>query len=347
MPAEIFGERFYGKREPAWHRIGTVFTEPLTVSEAVEKAGLDYKITLEPIYWIRDRDNEWVGIKNKVAIVRGPTDDDPQDRVFGIVSENYSVIPNTDLGEIIDPLVDQWPLETVGALKRGEQVFFTLDAGGVEIGGEEVQQYFLLTDSKDGKGALTIAFVPLRVVCQNTLVTGLRSSSVSVSVRHYQKVEQETRTWVHLVKAAEEAEEKVVDTLRMMAAATLTPDEINEVINTSYPLPKTSKRVALYSQFKDALGGTDLEERAKKEMQAFVTQADRIMQTRASAKELLEKFNDEQPKLADTGWAVYNAVVELEDWRDGRERSIEVSSLFGRRADTKKAAFAKTLQVIK
>ena len=31
MPASIFGERFYGRRQPAWHRIGTVMDLDATV----------------------------------------------------------------------------------------------------------------------------------------------------------------------------------------------------------------------------------------------------------------------------------------------------------------------------
>ena len=32
MPASIFGDRFVGFKEPAWHGLGKVFTEKLTVS---------------------------------------------------------------------------------------------------------------------------------------------------------------------------------------------------------------------------------------------------------------------------------------------------------------------------
>mgnify|MGYP003676594407 CR=1 FL=1 len=36
MPASIFGERFFGRRQPAWHRIGTVMDTDATVSEAMK-----------------------------------------------------------------------------------------------------------------------------------------------------------------------------------------------------------------------------------------------------------------------------------------------------------------------
>ena len=340
MPAEIFGERFYGFREPAWHRIGEVFTEPISVSEAVEKAGLDYKVGLEPLYY----GENFVPVARKKAIVRGKTVDDPQERVFGIVGDSYQVVTNQEIARLVDPLVEKWPLDAIGALGRGETIFVTLNAGEMEVGGEEVQQYFLLTDRKDGKGALTIAFVPLRVVCQNTLITGLRGSSVSVSVRHFPSISQETRAWVDLVRAAEEARAKVLDVLKMMTRVKLTALEVENVLAAAYPYPSVTEKMALYNQFKDALEESDLAKKAEKEAKVWSTQFERATKLRASARELLQKFNDEAPDLADSAWAIYNAVVELEDWRDGRERSPETSSLFGMRADRKRKAFAAVLQ---
>lgn len=342
MPADIFGDRFYGLREPAWHRIGTVFTEPLSVSEAVRRAGLDYSVKLESLYYGENMSS----IPDRKAIVRGETPDDPVDRVFGIVSSDYHVMSNKELAKVLDPLVEKWPLDTIGALGKGETIFVTLDAGSMSIGGEEVQQYFLLTDRKDGKGALTIAFVPLRVVCQNTLITGLRGSSVSVSVRHYASVSSETQAWVDLVKAAEEAEEKVVDVLRAMAKAKLSAAEIESVIAAAYPLPAVTGRMDLYVQFEDVLVGTDLEDKVSRERKAWDAAFDRTMKLREAAQEILGQFNDNSPDLADSAWAVYNSIVELEDWRQGRERSIETSALFGARADRKRKAFADVLEYV-
>ena len=34
MPATLFGERFIGRREPAWHRLGEVFDENLSKEQA-------------------------------------------------------------------------------------------------------------------------------------------------------------------------------------------------------------------------------------------------------------------------------------------------------------------------
>ena len=52
MPASIFEDKFVEResRTPAWHGLGTVFTEKLTVSEAVEKAGVGFEVYKTPNY---------------------------------------------------------------------------------------------------------------------------------------------------------------------------------------------------------------------------------------------------------------------------------------------------------
>ena len=46
MPATLFGERFIGRREPAWHRLGEVFPadEKMTASEAMQRADILFGI---------------------------------------------------------------------------------------------------------------------------------------------------------------------------------------------------------------------------------------------------------------------------------------------------------------
>jgi hypothetical protein len=44
MPASIFGSRFTGRREPAWHGLGTVFEDAPLASEAIVRSGMDYVV---------------------------------------------------------------------------------------------------------------------------------------------------------------------------------------------------------------------------------------------------------------------------------------------------------------
>jgi hypothetical protein len=129
MPASIFGSRFTGKREPAWHGLGTVFEDAPLASEAIVRSGMDYVVAKCPLFI----DTPW-GPMNpeagdagaKFALVRQPVADDMEPRLFGVCSADYEVVQNTELAEILDPLTRRWPVETAACLGLGETVLVTL-----------------------------------------------------------------------------------------------------------------------------------------------------------------------------------------------------------------------------
>ena len=69
---------------------------------------------------------------------------------------------------------------------------------------------------------------------------------------------------------------------------------------------------------------------------------ERVEKIRAGALERFHVFNDEYPRLANTPWAMWQAVVETEDYRRGHADSA--TALFGQRANTKARAFKTALE---
>ena len=90
MPASIFGERFFGRRQPAWHRIGTVMDTNATVSEAMQYVDVDFEIYTTPTY-ISLPDGTQIQTDHN-AIMREPTTDDPQHRILSVVGGDWPPI---------------------------------------------------------------------------------------------------------------------------------------------------------------------------------------------------------------------------------------------------------------
>ncbi|KKL93629.1 hypothetical protein LCGC14_1872830, partial [marine sediment metagenome] len=129
MPASLFGERFLSYREPAWHRLGLVLDEPITALKAFRKMG-PYEVKLIPLSAVGMTDVE---IPHR-AIVRTGTNDDPNNRVFGIVSEDYVLIQPKEFCEIWDEHVAE-PIETIGALQQGETLFISTKLPSFDVNG--------------------------------------------------------------------------------------------------------------------------------------------------------------------------------------------------------------------
>ena len=229
MAHELFGQRFYGYREPAWHGLGKIFTHEPTAIEAFREAGLMYEIRKVPVFAYIDGTNHLV--QDQWALVREPTEDDPEYKVFGLVGEQYCVVNNADIAPIVDILAQEWPIETVGALKDGRTIFVTLRAGLDEIEGDEIAKFFLLTDTKDGSGALKLAFTPVRVVCQNTLTSALHGTRDQFSLIHNDFVRMDLKAAIDIIAASKRQEANVLEVFRRMAAVQRDIEELDRIIS--------------------------------------------------------------------------------------------------------------------
>jgi phage/plasmid-like protein (TIGR03299 family) len=338
----IFGQRFASVRQPAWHALGTVLQKAVKPSVAVKRFGLDYRVSIEPMVVNVDGQSIAVG---KNGIMRGPTADDPTWHYFGTVGEKYELVQNTDLGKIMDALAEVWGMETIGALDSGKTIFMTFKTGPQDIEGDAIEGYFLVVDVKDGGTTLKCAYTPVRVVCENTLRSGLRQATVAVSLKHLLGAKDQLAARVGLIKKARVAIDDTTAVFRQLARAHVTPSQANLMFDEVYPLPRVPEDAALVD-WSEADLGAQLFKGVVNTMYDYNYYVKRAQDLRAGALQLYEKLNDEFPKLAGTAWHAWNAVVECADYREGG-RAPEASALFGQRAREKKSAFDIAVRMAK
>ena len=343
MPASIFGERFYGRRTPAWHRIGTVMNIDATVSEAMKYVDVDFEIFTSPAF-VEMPDGTRLKTDHN-AIVREPTKDDDQYRILSVVGGEWTPIQMRDLATYLDPISEKYPVETLGAIGHGEKIFLTLDAGESAIAGEDHKLYYLVTDHRDGMGALTIAFTPVRVVCQNTLTTGLSSAKVSVSLSHNRMIKADTQWYTNIFNSMLRSQDQVVAQMNHLADFVLDDGEAQKVIDAAYPPTSTPRRLKLSNGITqdDVPKETWLKilNDTKYDRERYDKQRERDERIRAGALERFHVFNDEFPNNANTPWAIWQAVVETEDYRKGHSNSA--TAVYGERANRKARAFRAAL----
>lgn len=341
MAANLFGERFLGFREPAWHSLGKTFDQPITAVEAVRQGGLEYTIEKYPLF------AEGGYPTGKFGIFREPTMDDMQYRFLGVCGEEYNIVQNTMIAEILDPLTKMWPVETVGALGVGETMFLSLDAGDAEVHGEHIKQFFLITDTRDGGTSMRIAFTPIRVVCQNTLVSGLKQATVSAALQHGFNIEQTLRTRVTLLEKMQKARVATMATFEALASAAIQDDDAQTIFTLAYPNPKRTDKLELLEDF-DSVNGPEmlgaLYDEATRAEQSWLYYTKRAETMREGVRSTYDRLCDEHPGIASTAWAAYNAVVEFADFREGS--NVAKSALFGSRSAEKKRAFAAALAYV-
>jgi len=302
-------ESFASFREPAWHGLGTVFTEEKSTLEMLEAANLNgWNVRLEdmitPSHLTSDKQYQYVLRTN-------PTDNTQTD-ILGVVGERYHVMQNEDLFSFGDNILDgggRW--ETAGSIKGGRVVFGSLaleretilDPNGVA---DKVKTYLLINTSHDGSIAIQASITPVRVVCANTLNLALGSIKKKNGVKQSFKI-RHTQTASGKVQVARETlgmANKYMDAFDIMAKAMIekevTAMDFHNIVLASYAKPE-----------KDSKGAVKKWENKIDVINDIYT----------------GEFNG---MIAGTAWGAFNALTERLDWyrsaRGGSNESILASA---------------------
>ena len=161
--------------EVPWHGQGIGVKNCPTSKEAIELAGLDWKVEPKPIF--DQHGNEIHGYKVNVRSSDG--------KPLGVVSDKYKVVQNEEAFAFTDELLGEGvQYESAGSLASGKRVWLLARLEGTTLAEEKIDPYLVFTNTHDGTGAIKVAVSPIRVVCQNTLNLALKKASRHWSCMH-------------------------------------------------------------------------------------------------------------------------------------------------------------------
>jgi phage/plasmid-like protein (TIGR03299 family) len=210
--------------ESAWHGLGVQLPNLATSAEAMEHAGLDYRVDKKPIYLLGEKSRE-VKIEHTFATLRTDTE-----TPLGIVGERYRVLQNRDAFEFFDALVGRGEAiyETAGVLGRGEKIWLLAKLPGyVKVGSEDIiNKYLLLTNTHDGSSVVRAKLTPIRVVCQNTLSVALSGSEQEVRIRHTRNAVEKLKEAHRLLGLTNQVYEQLSAIFNRMQLRTITSEEL-------------------------------------------------------------------------------------------------------------------------
>ena len=289
-------EAFASFREPAWHGLGTVFTEEKSTREMLDAAYLsNWNVRLEPVTYPKG----YNVVSPSYMVVRNNPFGEGID-VLSTVGERYRELQNEELFHFGDALLDGGRWETAGSIKNGRVVFGSLaleretvlDPNGVS---DKVKSYLLVHTSHDGSTAVQASITPVRVVCQNTLNMALRGVKQSFKIRHTQTVGGKVAAAREALALANSYLDEFDKEAQALIATEITKAKFDKIIEAVYPRPD-----------KDAKGA----------IKKWETKVDLIEEIYGS---------DTTNMVAGTAWGAFNALTERLDWhRKGRgERGQE------------------------
>ena len=221
-------ESMFYVRETPWHGLGTKVLEAPASKDALQLAGLDWRVLQEPIYTAMEELVD--GYKANVR--------DSDRKVLGVVTDRYRVIQNDEAFAFTDELLGAGvKYETAGSLQGGRKVWLLAHMPHEYIiSGERISPYLLISNTHDGSGAIKVALTPIRVVCQNTLNLALANAKRSWSMIHTGDIKekmQEARDTLFLAENYMDELGKEFEALRMKK---LTDKQVMEYIEILLPI---------------------------------------------------------------------------------------------------------------
>ena len=221
-------ESMFYVRETPWHGLGTKVLEAPASKDALQLAGLNWRVMQEPIYTAMEELVD--GYKANVR--------DSDRKVLGVVTDRYRVIQNDEAFAFTDGLLGEGvKYETAGSLQGGRRVLLLAHMPHEYIiSGERISPYLLFSNTHDGSGAIKVALTPIRVVCQNTLNLALSEAKRSWSMIHTGDIRekmQEARDTLFLAEHYMDELGKEFESLRMKK---LTDKQVLEYIEVLLPI---------------------------------------------------------------------------------------------------------------
>lgn len=174
MPANV--ESMFYVRTAPWHGLGTRVEEAVNSREALEIAGLNWKVIQKEL-----KTEDGKAVEGFKANVR-----DMDEQVLGVVTNRYKVVQNEEAFAFTDELLGRGvTYETAGSIQNGRRTWILARLPQrYIINGDEIIPYLVFMNSHDGAGAMKAAMTPIRVVCQNTLNLALTTAKRSWSANH-------------------------------------------------------------------------------------------------------------------------------------------------------------------
>lgn len=287
MPAAIANangrDLFASFREPAWHKLGNVFSQTVTdYAEMLKLSGLDYTVRQEEMATVSG-----LFVPGQFAMV---ADIEGESRILGVTGARYEIVQNADAFSFLQSLSDGARWETAGALGNGNKVFGSiaferetvLDPSGVS---DTVKTYALVYNSHDGSTALGYGLTPTRVVCQNTLNVALGNISQSGKIRH-----------------TASAEDRMRERAEMFRHANVYFDAFDEEAKRLFAKPVTDKQ---FDNLLTRVIGKAPENNAKGRLSKYENKREMFTQAWKG---------EPNAGIRGTAWGAFNALTEANQW---------------------------------
>jgi phage/plasmid-like protein (TIGR03299 family) len=220
-------ETMFSVREMPWHGQGLILADYPTYDAAIKASGLQWEV--EKVKAVQRLKDGTIRELPGEFEIRRETDG----QHYGFVKETYVPFQNQELFDLAREMVGLGAkIETAGSLDKGRVTWMCAKTEGSTFAEEFIQDYYILTNTHGGGGAIRAAISPIRVVCQNTLNASLGAAKRSWSYRHTTNVKSHVDEAIQTLKNGQAYMEALGQEIDQMKRAKISEEKARQVLDT-------------------------------------------------------------------------------------------------------------------
>ena len=313
-------QTMFSTKETPWHREGVILSEYPSRAEAIQAAGLGWKVEKRPIFFpatMSDGREVSQPVAKTFALVR--TDSQV---ALGLVGKDYKPFQNEECFSLCEALSATGSIkwETAGALGEGERVWCLAKVeGGFKVGeGDEIEPFALVVNAHDKSLGIRIVPTPIRVVCQNTLALaldhafkrsagrdGAKGRAKFISLRHTGNLDEKIAEARLAMSRVVREVEMVAENGQSLARRAITAAQVKAFASALLVLP-----VAPNPEEERFLQDHAAFDRARAR---YEKARDKVLIARGSVADLMDDPTNRTQAAAGTWWGVYNSATAYAD----------------------------------
>lgn len=299
--------------EVPWHGLGVEVLDDLTPAQMMEKAGLDWTVEKQPMFYRHEGDLH--AVPGKEVLVRN-TDG----KILDVVGKGWEPVQNAEAFDFFNDFVmnGDMKMHTAGSLQEGKLTWglAKVNEGFKVFGSDEVESYLMFSNPHKFGASITVSFTPIRVVCNNTLNMALQDANgkgKGVRVTHRTKFDADAVK--QLLGVATEQLNTYKEAAEFLGSKRYTEDTL-----TQY--------------FKDVFPNSNTKAKDPNAISKTAKQALEVVHTQPGAQYAEGSF-----------WSAFNAVTYMTDHVVGREADSRLASAwFGQNQTRKLKALDKAIE---
>lgn len=219
-------DTMFSTREIPWHKQGIILADYPTWEEGFVASGLNTDV--EKVQAVQRLSDGTIRDIEGEFEVRRVTDG----QHFGFVSNTYVIFQNSDMFDLAKAMTGEGAkIESAGGLDKGRITWICAKTEGTTFAEEFIQDYYILTNTHGGGGAIRAAISPVRVVCQNTLNAALSAAKRSWSYRHTTNVKGHVDEAIQTLKNGQNYMEALGKEIDAMKMAKITEEKALQILD--------------------------------------------------------------------------------------------------------------------